>query len=96
MSRRSTSEKKLNRLRKALRTELPCHLDLVQWLKDHRYADTTRQAHKLILAGRVRSESHPLGIKQVPVMTAEGVQHIDVVDRYVPASVRSSLCVVSE
>ena len=97
MSHRPLQTKKLNRLRKALRQEHPRYIDLVHWLKVHRHADTTGQAHKLILAHRVRSESHPVGLQTVPTLTAEGkVENVEVVQQYVPASVRPTLCVVSE
>lgn len=97
MSKRPIAAKKLNRFRKAMRKELPRQLDLVQWLVDHGHADTTGAAQRLILARRVRSESHPVGVEQIPTLSAEGkIVNVDVVQRYVPASTRSTLCVVSE
>ena len=98
MAKRPPQTKKLNRLRKALeRQELPRQLDLVQWLKDHGHADTTGQAHRLILAKRVRSESHPVGLQSIPRLTPDGkVENVDVVQRYIPATTRPTLCVVSE
>lgn len=65
MARRPIQEKKLRRLRKAVgRTPLPAYIDLIDWLKTRGHADTSGQARKLILAERVKSESHTLGIQR--------------------------------
>lgn len=62
MSARPIRKKQAARLRKALRSELPAYFDLIRYLKDRRIARTTGEAKAIILAGRVRSESHKLGI----------------------------------
>lgn len=57
--------KKLRRLERALRKgRLPRYFDVVHWLKDRGYANTTGQAIQLLLDGKVVSESHALG-KQI-------------------------------
>ncbi len=62
MSKRPIAEKKRRRVAKTLRrAELPRYFDIVQWLLDHEYATTKRQARELLLADKVRSNSHPLG-----------------------------------
>jgi hypothetical protein len=95
MSHRPNKAKKLRALRKAIaRTPLPAYIDLVQYLKDRRYAQTTGQANRLILAGRVKSESHRLGVRTVKVFEGGKVIDKDVVDRYVPASFRPTIRVV--
>lgn len=96
MSHRSTTDKKIRRLRKMIRQPLPVHFDLVQWLKDRGHAQTTREAAKLILDGRVRSGSHVVGTTTVEVVGADGKpeQHT-VVDRYQPARYKAELIVLS-
>ncbi len=61
MSARHSEEKAIRRLRKALRQTPECWIDLVQWLKDRRHAQTTGEAKRLLLAGKVKVESHPVG-----------------------------------
>jgi hypothetical protein len=92
MSKRNRrEERKINTLRKALRKgRLPSYIDLVQYLKDHKHADTTGGAIKLIKEGRVRADSHTLGVTQVQVTDDKTV---DVFTRFVPASVRASIVV---
>lgn len=70
MSRRNKPlEKKARYLERVIRKgRIPTKINLVEWLKDRGYADTTGQALKLIRAGRVKSESHTLdGKHTVPV-----------------------------
>lgn len=61
MSHRPIEKKKVARLRKLLRRTPPARINLVEWLKDRRYARTTGEAHRLLLDGKVKSESHPVG-----------------------------------
>ncbi len=73
MSKRPIEQKQRNRVAKMLRKRpLDSKIDLVQWLIDRGHARTRAEARKIILAGRVRSESHTLGVKEVeiPVRTA--------------------------
>lgn len=95
MARRPIIGKKLNRLRKQLRVSPPAFLDLVQWLKDHRYAQTTGQANRLILAGKVRHGSHVIGIRKVDSQEPTGeVVQVDTVYPYVPSEWRGELIVL--
>ena len=61
MSARPTRVKAANRLRKAMRPGTVTYIDLVQWLMDRRYAQTKGGARKLLIDGRVKSESHVIG-----------------------------------
>lgn len=108
MSHRPILKKKANRLRKALRTTPGGYIDLVVYLKDRRFARTTGEAEKLILDGRVRSESHKLGIgkgmkvkesSKLAVLLGRPLEEsdfeeTDVVERRVPAKVRASIQVL--
>lgn len=68
MSHRPIEQKKRRRIAKELRREpLPARIDLVQWLMDRGHAKTKRQARELILAKRVRSDSHTLGVTTASV-----------------------------
>lgn len=94
MSKRPIAQKKLNRLRKALnRTPLPAYIELIDWLKFHRHADTTGQAIKLLVDGRVRSESHVIGREKVTVLDSKTDKQIErwVPTSRVPASLRDTL-----
>lgn len=67
MSKRDITAKKLYRLRKQLaRQPLPAYINLIEWLQDHRHAQTAGAARKLLLAGRVKVDSHPVGRMPVP------------------------------
>lgn len=92
MSRKNTrTEKKIRSLRRALRKDrLPKYLDLIEWLKVHAYANTSGAARKLIMEERVRSDSHALGISVAEI----NGRMTNVVERYVPASLRMSIHVV--
>jgi hypothetical protein len=92
MSSRPILKKKAARVRKALRKELPAYVDLFRWLKDRGHAQTSGDCRKLLLDGRVKSESHTVGI--VTVQTEKG--EIKVIERLQPVSMRPTLRVVSE
>lgn len=107
MAKRPINVKKARRVRKAFRSTPPAFLDLIQYLKDRRLAQTTGEAERIILAGRVRADSHKLGItkgrKLKPnsvLLAASGktgddlFDETDVVDRYVPAALRASIQVL--
>ena len=97
MSHRGTLNKKLNRLRKATRVPLPAHFDLVDWLKDRRHAQTTGEANRLILAGRVRNGSHVVGVVNEPEYDTLGKptgETISTVRRVQPVSKRDDLIVL--
>lgn len=92
MAKRPTAGKKLNRLRKSLRVSLPAYIDLIDWLKTRRYVQTTGEAERLILAGRVKSESHTLGIAKVKRLTPDyKIEEVEVVNRFIPAEFRATL-----
>lgn len=106
MSHRPIRVKAANRLRKQLyRQPIDANIDLVQWLKDRHHASTTAEAEKIILAGRVKHESHvigratgmvtlPLTALQQVAGRAATVEERDYVVRYVPAELRSKLTVL--
>lgn len=99
MSHRRTEDKKLARLRRQLRqnsNRAPVHLDLVEYLQAHRHADSAGKARKIILAGRVKANSHTLGIAQVPKMVGNTVVMEDTVAPLVPADLRGSIVVLPE
>lgn len=95
MSHRPINQKKLNKLRRALRLALPVHFDLVDWLKMRRHAQTTGEANRLILDGRVRNGSHRIGVEKMPVMRPDGeMDTVEVVKRVQPGKYRDGLIVV--
>lgn len=109
MAKRPIRMKQAARMRKVLRRKpLPAFIDLVSYLKLHGYADTTGQAEAIILARRVRSESHTLGVtkglkpkadaklKLVLGKTLENsdYEEVDVVQRCIPAAHRPTLTVL--
>lgn len=96
MSQRPTIQKKLARLRKAVRPALPVYFDLVDYLKLHRFAQTTGEANRLILDERVRSGSHVIGLVDAPVQTPDGKMTTEkVVQRVQPARLKAELIVLS-
>jgi len=95
MAKRSPIDKKLNRLRKSMRVSPPAFLDLVAWLRDHRYAQTAGAARKLILDGKVRHGSHTIGIRYEEALDAKGeVEQVPYVYPYVPSEWRGELIVL--
>ncbi len=97
MSHRPITQKKLARLRKAVnRRQLPAWIELIDWLKLHRHADTTGQAVKLLVDGRVRSESHVIGREKVVTLDTKSDKQIEkwVPTSRVPANLRGTLHVV--
>lgn len=63
MSKRALQDKKLRKLRRALRhagAPAPT-LDLIDWLKTRGHAQTTGEAVRLLLDGKVMVESHVVG-----------------------------------
>lgn len=79
----------MRRLRKTLsRRPLPSWIDLVWWLKSNRHADTTGQAIKLMLDGKVRLESHIVGRERVErVVRGQTVEQWEPVTR-IPGHLR--------
>lgn len=66
MAKRPLLEKKVRRLRKALRNTPPTYIDLVQYLTDRRLAKSKKHARELMVAGKVMVDSHKVGRIQVP------------------------------
>lgn len=98
MARRPIRKKQAARLRKALtRHPLPAYIDLVKWLKTHGHAQTTGEARKLILAGRVKSNANAIGlIRNVPVRQADGsIKKQDVMDPAVPVEAAVNITVAA-
>lgn len=97
MSRRNTdpTERQMRKLRKLTRRKLPRYFDIVDWLKMRRYAQTTGEAERLILAGRLRSGSHTVGIVEVDVKQPDGkTEKQKVVQRVQPVVFRDELIVI--
>lgn len=107
MSHRPILHKQANRLRKSMRRSPDAYIDLVDYLKARGHAQTTGEAEALILAGRVRSESHTLGIGKgmklkaasrvavaVRPLTDDDFEEVPVVSRCVPASLRATIQVM--
>lgn len=82
-------------MRRALRKgRLPAFIDLVDWLIERGHAQTVGGAQKLILAGRVRVDSHPIGVHTLELRGPDGkLKPTKLVYRRVPADVRSRLTV---
>lgn len=89
MSHRSIKDKQMRRLRKTLnRRPLPAWIDLVWWLKSNRYANTTGQALRLLLDGKVRMESHIVGRERVErIVNGQTVEQWEPVTR-IPGRLR--------
>lgn len=105
MSKRPINKKAANRVRKAMRNDLPSFFDLVQWLIDHGHARTVKEANELILDKRVKADSHTLGVDKTEVFTpltalqlARGVEakleEKEIVQRYVTTAVRGRIMVL--
>lgn len=65
MSHRPNQAKRVKRLKKALRPSPESYIDLIQYLKDRRYASSTAEATRMLVEGKVRVESHPVGRMEV-------------------------------
>lgn len=76
MSKRPREEKKIRKLEKALRRTPPARIDLVEWLKRHKHAQTSGEARKLLTDGRVRIGSHVVG--RVEIETSSGKEFFPV------------------
>lgn len=83
---------------KALRRTPAAYFDLVRYLRDRRYAGTKRQARALILAGKVKSDSHTLGIgKGIEFDRETGeFKQIDIVLPHVPVELKRNVTVDAE
>jgi hypothetical protein len=73
MSKRNTLEqKKLRRLRRTIRkgVSVPRKVDVVDWLKRNGHANSTGQAVKLLVDGKVKIDSHPVRTRLIPAEDA--------------------------
>lgn len=100
MSHRSITDKKVRRMRRALsRRPLQASINLLEYLVDRRLANSRREAREMILAKRVRSDSHPLGIGRAPVAVKNDKGEIevelqDVVHPVIPADLRDKITIL--
>jgi hypothetical protein len=95
MSQKNSKEAKaLRRLRRALQVSPPGKLDLVQYLIDRGHASSIKAARELILAGRVRADSHRLGVKAYhdPLLDKQ----VEYVDPIIPTEFRDRIMVLSD
>lgn len=95
MAHRPIESKRARRVTRALtRKPLPAYLDLIQWLIDHGHARSRRLAREIILAERVKANSHTLGVGEQPYRTPDGkIKTRKAVFQHVPAEVRPDLTV---
>lgn len=92
MSARNTLEaKRARRARKNFRKVLPAFLDLTDWLKDHGHAQTSGEASRLMVAGKVKADSHTIG--RVVVAGPRG-KEVTIPDPHVPADLRDRIQVI--
>lgn len=98
-------------MRKMLRRgRLPAYINLIEYMLDRRMARSKREAKEMILAKRVKVDSHPLGVKQHKALkkgaaasVALGLRDpkesdfevVDYVDPIVPAELRGRIQVVN-
>ena len=63
LSHRPIKDKQLRRLRRALRKAgaPPASLDLIDWLKTRGHAQTTGEAVRMLIDGKVSVDSHVVG-----------------------------------
>jgi len=68
VSKRPIQQKKIKKLERALRKAgaPQASIDLIDWLKTRSHAQTTGEAVRLLLAGKVRVDSHVVGRQRVP------------------------------
>jgi hypothetical protein len=102
VSARPVEQKKRRRVAKAVRRQkLPAYFDLFQWLIDRGHAKSRREARELVLAKRVKADSHVIGVAEETVMTpsmlgAVKVERKPVAQRFVRTDLRSNLLVLPE
>lgn len=95
MAKRPIIEKKVNAMKRALRKgRLPACIDLVDWLIERGHAQTVGAAHKLIMAERVKVDSHPIGVHTLTLPGPDGEpKPTKMVYCRVPADMRDRLTV---
>jgi hypothetical protein len=81
-------------MRALTRRPLPAYLDLVDWMLSRGHARSRREAREVILAGRVKANSHTLGVGEQPYLTPDGkVKTRKIVLPHVPADLRPDIIV---
>lgn len=97
MSHRPIEEKKRRRVAKALRrTPLPAYFNLIKWLIDHGHARNPREAREVILARRVKSDSHVIGVEKLPWLDPAGNEtEKDFVFEHIPVEARKHITVAA-
>ncbi len=94
MSKRPIELKRRRKVAKAFRQKLPAYFDVQQWLVDHKYAPSLRQAKELILADRLKYDGSTIGVSVVPYRTPDGnVKTERVAERNLEVFFRSGLSV---
>jgi len=88
MAKRPILEKQARRVERLFSPTPRRLFDLLDWLELHGHADTRGQARKLVLQGKVRSDTHTVGITEVE--DKHGLP-IKVVDRFLPISYLENL-----
>jgi ribosome-associated protein YbcJ (S4-like RNA binding protein) len=93
MSQRNTLiNKRVRRMRRAItKGRVPAYIDLIHWLKLRGIAQTTGQAVQMLKDGRVRSESHKLGVRIIKIGEGDERRKVEVLDPLVSARLRDSL-----
>lgn len=96
MSHRPIEQKKRRRIAKALRRgRVPAFFDLTKWLIAKGYARSRKEARELILARKVKSDSHVVGVEKVRFKDEFGaIKEEDMVFEHLPVALRKGLTVV--
>lgn len=85
MSQKNSREaKKKRRIRNSLANTPPGYIDLIQYVKDRTHCSTV-MAQRVLLAGALRVDSHPVGYKLY--------KDQKVLDPYLPAHMASRIIV---
>lgn len=100
MSARPIEAKQRRKAARALRRDvLPAYFDVVQWLIDNRHAKTKREAREIVLAGRVKADSHAVGFDTFPILKKdkagkESIEYTRQVRPHVPVKLKKDLVVL--
>jgi ribosomal protein S4 len=94
VSARPVEAKQIARLRKALRATPASSINLIEWLRDRRYASTAGAARRLLTDGKVKVDSHVIG-RERAVVGFEDDKETPIfgwaVAPYVPAEIRAQI-----
>lgn len=96
MSKRPSTIKKMNKLRKLLRRTPDSYINLLWYLQDRNYANTTGGARALLLAGKVMVDSHVVGRKKITATDPSGEEVSEwVADPFIKAEYRDRIIVAA-